>query len=78
MGNLKTKIMNMTLLTSFLAGSAWAADKEISLDTGILGSSSQAWDMVGGSPVTIGLSGYRHRPRTHCNRFGAVEFERFP
>jgi hypothetical protein len=57
MGNLKTKIMNMTLLTSFLAGSAWAADKEISLDTGILGSSSQAWDMVGGSPVTIGLSG---------------------
>jgi hypothetical protein len=58
MGNLKIKIMNMTVLSAFLTGSAWAADKEISLDTGILGGSSPSWNMVGGNPMaTIGLSG---------------------
>lgn len=56
MGNLKTKIMRVTVLSAFLASSAWAADKEISLDTGILGVSSQAWNTIGGSPVTVGLS----------------------
>jgi hypothetical protein len=52
------RILKTTLFTTFLAANAWAGDKEISLDTGLIGSTSDAWRVVGGNPMpTIGLSG---------------------
>jgi hypothetical protein len=55
---IKQKIMKVTILSAFLAGNAWAGDKEISLDTGSLLASSDAWNVVGGNPMTtVGISG---------------------
>jgi len=52
------RILKTTLLSTFLAANAWAGDKEISLDAGLIGSSSDAWQVVGGNPMgTVGLSG---------------------
>jgi hypothetical protein len=58
MGNLKNTILKMTVLSTFLATSAWAGDKEISLDTGSLLTSSDGWEVIGGTPMTtVGISG---------------------
>ena len=52
------RILKTTMLSTLLTASALAADKEISLDTSLLGSDSSDWNMVGGAPFSsIGLSG---------------------
>ena len=46
------RILKTTMLSTLLTASALAADKEISLDTSLLGSDSSDWNMVGGAPFS--------------------------